>query len=285
LIWERVEKCKTFVEPFCGSAAVTLAAPAGAFHHSIVNDLDPLVANVWRALKYKPDEVARAIDMPMDHIQIHAIRHALEDKRVEIVAKMLFDPEWCDPEWAGRVCYQLSCYIGSEALEHYDAPRSLPEGVPHAVPSIANPRTISSVKGSGKRSFDGSRYRDWFLDLATRLSQCAVTCCDWTRLIKRMEAEGSVVFFDPPYSVKERVKTYSFDSFDVAGKVREWCVKNQRARWIYTGYDTECEPLAATTGSDLHRWKTNGGYAHQKMNGRGMANSKRECLVFSPAFT
>jgi hypothetical protein len=235
-------------------------------------------------LKYKPNETAAAADMPMDHITIHAIRHALPCVRERLVAGMLADPEWCDPVWAGRVCYQLACYIGGEALKPLPAPRTLPDGVPHAIPVIGSPRTLSGMGTNAKSNnpFDGTRFRDWFLELSNRLSRCAITCCDWKRLAHQMAKPGAAIFFDPPYAVGDRAKVYADDSRTVAVEVREWCAGHPATRWVYAGYDTECEPLAAATGAGLVRWKANGGYANHAGK-RGRANAKRECLVFSPA--
>ena len=285
LIWDSVGKCNVWFEPFCGSAAVTLAAPPGSFHHAVVNDLDPLIANVWRALKYKPDEVAAAADMPMDHITTHSIRHALVGERERIVAKLLADPEWCDPVWAGRVCYQLSTYIGSKGMTPLDKPVSASNGVSHAVPCFATPRVLTGMQPlpTHNRPFDGNRYRDWFGELANRMSRCAILCCDWKRLAHQMDKPDTAIFFDPPYPEKKRSKVYTMDSWDVAGEVRDWCGNHKGVKWIYAGYDTDCIPLANETCGTLVRWNAQGGFSNQAHK-QGRINAKRECLVFSPAF-
>ena len=61
-IWQALgADCVNYIEPFCGSAAVLLAAPEGQRIETI-NDADGFVANFWRAVAQDPDAVAHYAD-------------------------------------------------------------------------------------------------------------------------------------------------------------------------------------------------------------------------------
>ena len=62
LIWQLLGDVKSYIEPFAGGAAVLLARPnyRQGEHVETLNDLDAILANVWRALRFAPDEVARS---------------------------------------------------------------------------------------------------------------------------------------------------------------------------------------------------------------------------------
>ena len=47
---------RTYMEPFCGSAAVLLAKPRSFIE--IINDLDEVVMAMWRAIKSQPKQLA-----------------------------------------------------------------------------------------------------------------------------------------------------------------------------------------------------------------------------------
>ena len=111
-VWKRLGTPKQYIEPFCGSAAMLLAArkPAAL---EVVCDMNGFIANFWRAVKYQPDEVARWADYPVSHIDMGAAHVWLMEQRPHI-AEMLHDIEWQgDAKSAGRWLYGQCCWIGS----------------------------------------------------------------------------------------------------------------------------------------------------------------------------
>lgn len=113
-VWRRFGEPKQYVEPFCGSAAMLLAAPQVA-PLEVVGDQNCYIANFWRAVKYQPDTVAGFADYPVSHIDLHA-RHAwlTAPERVQVLVAALADPEWPgDAKVAGWWCWGQCAWIGS----------------------------------------------------------------------------------------------------------------------------------------------------------------------------
>ena len=113
-VWRRLGSPKQYIEPFCGSAAILLAAPQPA-SLEVIGDANCYVANFWRALKFGPDDVTRWQDYPVSHIDL-AARHRwlTEPARVAALREKLADPEWPgDPQIAGWWLWGQCCWIGS----------------------------------------------------------------------------------------------------------------------------------------------------------------------------
>lgn len=111
-VWSRLGSPKQYIEPFCGSAAILLAAPRPA-SLEVVCDGNGFIANFWRATKYQPAEVARWADYPVCHIDMGAAHVWLMEQRERIGSELL-DIEWPgDAKAAGRWLHGQCCWIGS----------------------------------------------------------------------------------------------------------------------------------------------------------------------------
>lgn len=111
-VWTRLGHPTQYIEPFCLSAAVLLAAPAPA-SLEVVNDINGFIANFWRAVKHQPEAVAGWADYPVSHIDLGAAHIWLMAQRDRIGAA-LHDIEWPgDAKVAGRWLYGQCCWIGS----------------------------------------------------------------------------------------------------------------------------------------------------------------------------
>lgn len=82
-VWRRLGRPKQYIEPFCGSAAMLLAAPSPA-SLEVVCDTNGFIANFWRSVVYQPAEVARWADYPVSHIDLGARHRWLMDQRERI---------------------------------------------------------------------------------------------------------------------------------------------------------------------------------------------------------
>jgi site-specific DNA-adenine methylase len=93
-VWARLGSPSQYIEPFCGSAAVLLAAPKPAALE-VVCDASGFIANFWRAVKHQPAAVADAADYPVSHIDCRAAESQLagrcEGRRLVAVGAMLLD--------------------------------------------------------------------------------------------------------------------------------------------------------------------------------------------------
>jgi DNA adenine methylase len=113
LVWEALGDVDSYVEPFCGSAAVLLNRPADHQNtREIINDADGLIINVWRALAFEPAETARWADWPATESDLHARHVWLVGQRESLTAKLEGDPGWCDPQAAGWWLWGAACWIG-----------------------------------------------------------------------------------------------------------------------------------------------------------------------------
>lgn len=111
-IWKRLGAPLQYIEPFCGSAAVLLAAPTVA-NLEVVCDASGFIANFWRAVKHQPGEVASWADYPVSHIDLGA-RHVWLMAERERFGAQLQDPDWPgDPKVAGWWLWGQCCWIGS----------------------------------------------------------------------------------------------------------------------------------------------------------------------------
>jgi len=123
-IWRRLGEPRQYIEPFCGSAAILLAAPSPA-SLEVIGDANCYVANFWRALKMQPDAVIAAQDYPVSHIDLFARHRWLtEPTRVATLRDALLDPEWSgDAKIAGWWLWGQCCWIGSGWCDPARGPR------------------------------------------------------------------------------------------------------------------------------------------------------------------
>ena len=111
-VWRRFGRPKQYIEPFCGSAAMLLAAPRPA-SLEVVCDQNGFIANFWRATKHQPDKVAEWADYPVSHIDLGA-RHGWLMERRAGLSDLLQDCEWPgDANVAGYWLWGQCCWIGS----------------------------------------------------------------------------------------------------------------------------------------------------------------------------
>jgi len=111
-VWKRLGEPSQYIEPFCGSAAVLLAAPRPAALE-VVCDASGFIANFWRAVKHQAAAVAEAADYPVSHIDLGA-RHIWLMAQRDRIGAGLQDAEWPgDAKVAGWWLWGQCCWIGS----------------------------------------------------------------------------------------------------------------------------------------------------------------------------
>jgi len=111
-VWQRLGKPDTYVEPFCGTAAVLLANPYWPDVIETVNDAWAFIPNFYRAIKADPDEVAWYADERIDEVQMHAIHAVLAGERSQLAARLEGDPDYYDARTAGQWVWLMSMWIG-----------------------------------------------------------------------------------------------------------------------------------------------------------------------------
>lgn len=277
LIWSRLGNVPHYVEPFAGSLAVLLARPHDAKVET-VNDKDGLIANVWRAIASKPDEVARWADWPVNEADLHARHRWLVDQALPLTERLIADPDYCDPKVAGWWIWGICAWIGNgwcsknERL-HRCIPKIATPG--HGINATERKRPHigrSALRGvhalgdperkrpmvSGDNAGKGVHRLDLvlvFAELAQRLRKVRVCCGDWTRVLGDStigigDGPGHShglspcgILLDPPYAHDERDKRlYREDDASCSAEVRAWALghgDDPRLRIALCGFDTE----------------------------------------------
>lgn len=276
-VWEALGQPKHYLEPFFGSGAVLLSRPRynPDSHVETVNDKDGHICNVWRSLKFSPDETAKWADWPVNHADQAARKNALIENESQLLQNLTASDTFHDPKLAGYWIWLAATWIGAKMLQ--------PQNGIGQIPHIGNAgRGVNGIESAGK-------IFQWFEALSSRLRRVRVVCGEWHQICggnwhDLMGTAG--FFFDPPYGAEDRAEVYSKDCFQVANKVRQWCIANgskESYRIVLAGYYDEHKELE-DHGWQSMQWKAQGGFAHsgQSKETRGQVNCYREALFFSP---
>ena len=259
---------KHYVEPFCGSLAVMLAAPRKP-RLEVVGDGSFYVANFWRAVKHQPAEVARWADYPVSHVDLSA-RHAwlTKPERVRCLSADLLDPEHpgC-AQAAGWWVWGQCAWIGSGWCEK-EVKAQISSQIPHII-----------TAGKGIQGIiDGDRREHierWFTRLARRLQDVRVIHGDWRRCLNTNyggDGEKVGIFFDPPYLGYERLYR---EQKPVATPVAEWCAERPQMRIVLCGHVGDYDDVLR--GWEVVRW------SRGKMTYNGGGTTDKEAMYLSPA--
>ena len=300
LVWQALRQPKHYIEPFFGSGAVLLARQGynPAEHVETINDKDGFIANVWRALQFAPEAVAKVCDWPVNHADLCARRRRMLAEEPSLLERLIADDKFFDAEIAGYWIWGQCTWIGSGLTRPNARPHLSDAGVgvhaigqiPHlskrgqGIHAIRNIPDIADTGKSVQEPYNDNIYT-WFRQLSERLRYVRVVCGDWTQVCggNWQDKFGDVgIFFDPPYGVTDRDTTlYHCDSTTVAADVMEWCKKRgelKTHRIVLAGYE-EYQELVDNHGWTMQGWKAQGGYSNQ---GGDNENCKREALYFSP---
>jgi site-specific DNA-adenine methylase len=295
-VWRRFGRVQNYVEPFFGSGAVLLGRPNPAGNETI-NDLDGFVANFWRSMRYRPDELAEWAENPVNENDLHARHIWLIERRAELRSSLEGDPEYCDPKIAGWWVWGMACWIGSgfcsgtgpwvsnekRQLVHLGTGG---QGVKRKLVHLGD-----KGRGVNRKRFhlgDNGRGRltEWFGGLSERLARVRVCSGDWARICGPSVTYKhglTGVFLDPPYAdTADRYSDlYREDSLTCAHEVREWAIENGKRRDMriaLCGYENE-HVMPSTWA--VHAWSAGDGFGAQAKERSG--NGKRERIWFSPA--
>ena len=300
-VWRRLGSPKQYIEPFCGSAAMLLAAPRRA-SLEVVCDQNGFIANFWRATKHQPGEVAEWADYPVSHIDLGA-RHAWLMERRAGLSEQLQDCEWPgDAKMAGYWLWGQCCWIGSGWCD-WDRASSARERrrdgragdresqedasdagmgvqaigkVPHAGNAGRGVQAIGQVPhagnaGRGLLTSSGRTAWRWLHELADRLERVRVVHGDWSRCLNNhFGGADTAVFLDPPYRAYE--KLYGIAA-PVADAVADWARENEDLRIAICGHRGDYD----LPGWDAVDW------SRGRNTYSGSGTTDEECVWYSPA--
>lgn len=302
LIWSELGDVPSYVEPFCGSAAVLLARPH-APRIETINDTDGFITNLYRALKADPDSVAYHADAPVHELDLTAKHAWLVDRRAGLTKRLEADPDFYDPKMAGWWTWGACCWIGSGWCtgegpwrvvdgELVKAGQGVNKQLPHLsdagqgvnkqLPKIsrASGGLMNAASGSVIAANEG--LYEWFRALSERLRRVRVTCGDFNRVLTPSVTTKhglTGVFLDPPYDHDGDRSMYAHG--DTSSRARAWALENGTdplLRIVLAGYGVEHDELLAHGWRKL-KWGARKGY--QKLKA-GHHSGHDESLWCSP---
>lgn len=321
-VWARIGNVGHAIEPFAGSIAWLLRRPEEHFRDGEVkretcNDVNHFLVNFWRAVQADPEGVAKYADGIVAEADLHA-RHrylavstAAEDFRAKIVA----DPDYFDPKFAGWWVWGISCWIGAGWCDNSRPKQamSMPEisiakgghsagGLHQSRPALNCAHGVhAGFRWGGTCESKSAWLRAWMQRLSDRLRNVRVCHGHWSRIcdsdstLTRLGVSG--VFLDPPYPAIQDDGTKSRDGnlymhdktqdlLQLRDGVLAWCQKwgqSNQLRIAVCGYEGDGYDALLGEGWTSHTWKSTGGYGNQRKKGpKKNENASRERIWFSP---
>lgn len=270
-VWNRLGNTHTYVEPFCGSAAMLLGCPYDISYETI-NDINGLLINFWRSVKNEPEIVAEYADSPPSTIDLRAKHNYVYQRRSKLANNMSEDPDYYNPKIAGFWLYVQSTVISNRVINNkigYRKVKSQNNGV-HSKSSRPIQKSINKI--------------------SKRIRDIKITCVDWVDClsnsytkIRNKNPETSAIFLDPPYTKGEFDSNIYEGKGGVTSEVMNWCKKNEKddcLRIALCGY-TGLGISNILSDWEAFNWKRQGGYASQTEEDD--QNRYRECIWFSPS--
>lgn len=298
LVWAALGEVKQYLEPFCGSAAVLLACPHPA-SLEVIGDQSCYLANFWRAVKHRPEEVARFANYPVSHIDL-AARHAwlTQPERVGRLIASLLDPEWPgDAQIAGWWVWGQCAWIGSgwcekpialgvqSKIPHVsNAGRGVQSQIPHVSDAgMGIQSKIPHVSDAGRgvqgaaATARGEHIRQIMVALAQRLEDVRIIHGAWDRCLNMHYGDKGKrcgVLLDPPYRGYERLYEHAEP---VALQVARWAAEHgKQARIALCGHEGDYDE-ALPAGWRLVRW------SRGRLTYGGAKTTTQEAVYLSPA--
>jgi site-specific DNA-adenine methylase len=261
LIWSNIGDVDAFIEPFAGSAAVSLLRPD--WHRGrtrILNDNNGLLVNALRAVKYDPGGVVEYADVQRSEIDLAAFFRWL--RGVDLVEALKGDPDYYDPKAAGRWLYAMCLPI-----VYREACRA------------QNPCAFQAPSGGiGYAWMKWADLPERCAEVAARLRNTLIRCGDWERSLDLLRAHSGTVgvLLDPPYGVGMSNMYHEEHDATISEQAREWAIEwGRKWRVVLCGYHEHDGKMPA----DWHceRW---GGRTYGFGNSQ---SSRQEAIWFSPA--
>ena len=281
LIWSAFGDVRHYIEPFCGSAAVLLAA---ATPPPIVtlNDKDGYLVNAYRAIQAAPDAVAQWAAWPVTEIDLFARHVWLVQRRETLRAMLEADPLAYDAQAAGWWLWGASSWIGDGwcsgdgpwwlddgTLVRCNAGQGVNRQLPHLGPVRGVNRKLlhlGDAQGVTRRG-DRGNLAAYMRRLSAALATARIACGDWSRVVTPTllhVGRTAGVLLDPPYGdgAMEYGAGGNADT-TLAAAVWQWAVTHggdRALRIVVCGYD---DGRALPPGWTTQRWQPPSGYRNQ----------------------
>ena len=268
-IWARFGRIDVFIEPFCGSAAVTLNCPY-KIPNAQLFDTSGLIINHLRAVRENPDAVIDHVYRPADHRELVAAAKWLRQWTVDHAKQLEEDLMFYDPQAAGIWYWGQSLAVGGIETQTNGRPRRNRD--PTRPIPVCDPDTRPKILRKLTRA-------------SKRLSTATISNLPWTAAVKgpslyltgdrgRDYTVPRAILLDPPY--KGTSAFYGLDdtqSEDIATAAYNWAVKNGENRLLRIAYCCGVDDFPCPDGWMMSEPRRYAG-------GRGSGNS--DVVFFSP---
>ena len=293
VVWAALGPVRHYIEPFVGSGAVLLGRRDKPFLETVC-DADHLLVNVWRSIRFRPDEVAYAVVAPVAAVEASGRAKRLRSRTEAIKGAIRDDPDACDPVAAADWIYCACALIGSDMKRLLDqgAISGLAVHRGHGVNAvhIGGPgQGVNAVHignpGQGVNAVHigdpGQGVNAHLQRIAARIARLRICSGDWTTVLTEAVLTATPapigVFLDPPYA---KGGWQYGGGMDGAHDVAEWCRKNQDHKGLRIVLAGEVGDYDLP-GWRTHLWKRNGGFANASKPNTNERRDK-ECLWMSP---
>ena len=218
---------------------------------------------------FSPAKVAAAAWSPVNECDLHARHLWLVNNKERLTARLMADPDYCEPLAAGWWAWGCCSWIGGGWCAGDGPWKAVPgeDGIPE-LRKVGNngqgvnrqlPHLGNNGRGVNRRE---DWLNEWFAELSDLLQNARIACGSWERVcspgtITRNGIAG--VLLDPPYSLTGAV--YAEDSTTVSGDVREWCKANgdnKNRRIALCGHTSEGHEELEALGWDCVAWESSG---------------------------
>lgn len=282
LVWAALGAPEHYIECFGGGLNVLLGRPdwhQGRRFHETAGDANGRLVHLYRALQFAPEQVAQHVCWPSSEVDYHARHAQLRARLPELLAQLLADPRWCDPELAAWELWGLSIQIGQDWLKTTPMASRWQVGAKgllrHGVDVVGVLRALSA-----RLRNVGTLYGDW---QRTVSSDGALTGAVFAK-----RAPGAVgVFLDPPYtpdSNRGGVCPYGAP-VELAAEVRAWCLRMGDQPWlriVLAGNAGEHQQLELEGGWLRVDWTPGEGMGGAGWCAKGQTKARAESLWLSP---
>lgn len=293
-----------YIEPFVGSNSILLQDDFDGIK-VIINDFDGKITNIWRALKYKPEETAGFIQGVCNTINLTGLDLAVQRSYDALLDRLHADIDYCDPKLAAHFIDLCCSWIGDGAgnvkgpwttikdednidilvrkekgdIACKQAQYTSDRGIKCTQPlHYANQGIIckqAQYTGDVGINAKHSGISVWFNAISKRLSDTYILSNDFERILNLycIKSKRTTIFFDPPYDNKGNAGTgvdyISDDANIISKRTREWCIRNHdvlnKTRIIIAGRGIEHDELL--------------NYGYEKINGINVKSLNKNVIV------
>ena len=231
LVWDLFGPMDAYVEPFVGCGSVLLSSPY-PHRYEAINDSCCHLPNVFRSVKYHPEEVIDAACYARTELDLHMRHDYLISQRQTLHDLLMTDVKACDPELAGWWIWGINLWVGagwcgdsvilSRGKVSAQKPTHRNQGILTLARKPANRNRGILTKGDRRQIIT-----DMITAVTNRLIDVNILYGDFERVLTPSYTSDfgtTAVFLDPPYKcyTDKSDTIYTNDHNDTWTRARDW---------------------------------------------------------------